>query len=160
MAECYVRYAMKIIAQMQRTDLRAFGPKIDAVEEYYVWTHELMKRLTLSNPCHSWFKRGKDHGPVTAVYAGSRGHFYETMKEPRYEDFDMVYNGNRFAHFGNGFNKAELTEDADRVWYLEELRMDHEAGREAYEVVSIVPQQREHATSILVPKPESETLPN
>ncbi|KAK7993290.1 hypothetical protein PG989_006671 [Apiospora arundinis] len=155
MAECYVRYAMKMVAHMQRTDIRAFSPSAAAVEEYYTWTHELMKRLTLSNPCHSWFKRGKDHGPVTAVYAGSRGHFYEIMKEPRYEDFDVVYCGsNRFAHFGNGFARAELTEGADRVWYLDELRKDHEAGKEAYEVVSIKTQQREHDTNILIPKAE------
>jgi hypothetical protein len=154
MAECYVRYAFKVIAHMQRTNILSFSPKLDAIEEYYIWTHELMKRLTLSNPCYSWFKAGKEHGPVTAVYAGSRAHFYEAMKEPRYEDYDIKYEGNRFSHYGNGFSAAEATPDANRVWYLDELRRDHAEGKDAYEIVTIRPLEQHYDTRMFVPMPK------
>lgn len=39
-------------------------------------------------------------------------HFLKTIKEPRYEDYDIRYRyGNRFAFLGNGEIKANTTKD-------------------------------------------------
>ncbi|KAL5610603.1 hypothetical protein FOBRF1_006720 [Fusarium oxysporum] len=153
MTEAYMRYTFKVIAHMQRTSIKAISPKKQAVDDYFVWTHELMKRLSMSYPCHSWFKpNGAEHGPVMAVYAGSRAHFYEVLKEPRMEDFEVEYWGNRFTHFGNGFTNAETTTGADDVWYLEELEKDFSAGMEAYDICPIRPRGPPADPDIVIPK--------
>jgi hypothetical protein len=156
--EWYARYAFKIITHVQRTSIRTFAPKAEAVEDYYVWNHQLMKRLTYATPCHSWFKGGDDHGPANAVYAGSRAHFYESMKEPRYEDLDITYNGSRFGYYGNGYSQAEAASDANNVWYLDELRKEFEQGKEAYEITQILKKDRPLDISVLQPQSEKSKL--
>ena len=76
---------------MQREDIVSVEPKPEAIRDFYNHTHEMMKRLVWSSACRSWFKNGKEHGPVTAIYPGSRLHFFEVMRTPRFEDFDIKY---------------------------------------------------------------------
>jgi hypothetical protein len=160
MLEWYVRYAMKIITHMQRTSIRSFVPKAAAQEDYYVWSHQLMKRLTVSQPCHSWFKSGKDHGPVTAVYAGSRAHFYEALKEPRYEDLEIDYTGvNRFEFMGNGFTRAEITPDSDFVWYLGVLKNENKQGFDAFDINPVRPRHPPADETIVIPKSSASIAP-
>lgn len=117
---------------MQRTSIKCLAPKRAAIEDSYVHTHELLKRTAWSSTCSSWFKNGKTHGPVTAIWPGSRLHYFESLKEPRYEDFDIEYLGNRFAYMGNGYTDAELEAEGNPVWYFDILRKELEAGRAAF----------------------------
>jgi len=84
----------------------------------------------------SWFKNGKTHGPVTAIWPGSRLHYFEVLKEPRYEDFDIEYSGNRFSFLGNGYTSTELNPSADPVWYFDVLREELEMGTKAFDHLS------------------------
>jgi hypothetical protein len=68
------------------------------------------------------FKNGKMHGPVTAVWPGSRLHYFEQMRTPRYEDYNITYRTkNRFQYLGNGYTDTEVRVDGDAVWYFDEL---------------------------------------
>lgn len=167
MLEWYVRYAFKVVSHVQRTSIASFVPSEAAQEDYFVWSHQLMKRLTVSQPCHSWFKAGGEaHGPATAVYAGSRAHFYEALKEPRWEDFEMRYQGraeegagsggNRFAYLGNGFTFAETTPGADPVWYLDLLKREQRQGKEAFDINPPRPRRPPADPSIVIPKANDE----
>ncbi|KAH8897975.1 FAD/NAD(P)-binding domain-containing protein [Thozetella sp. PMI_491] len=119
--EWYTRYMFQVIEKFQKEDIKTFEPKAEAIRDLYNHTHELMKRLAWSSPCQSWFKNGKTHGPVTAIYPGSRLHFFEVMKTPRYEDYDITYRtGNRFQFMGNGFTECESSADGDPVWYFDD----------------------------------------
>ena len=110
-----------MVEKMQTENIKAFAPKMDAAEELYQHTHELMKRLVWSSPCRSWFKMGKQHGPVTAIYPGSRLHYFEMLKNVRYEDYDIKYRSrNRFQFMGNGYTQIELSVDGDPVWYFDD----------------------------------------
>lgn len=83
--------------------------------------------------CRSWFKNGKVHGPVTAIWPGSRLHYFEALKEPRYEDFHIVYlAASRFAFFGNGYTETELDMESNSVWYFDVLKRELELGAEAF----------------------------
>jgi hypothetical protein len=47
---------------------------------------------------------------VFILWPGSRIHFFEVMKQPRWEDFNLTpLKGNRFEYFGNG---------KDLIWCL------------------------------------------
>jgi len=54
------------------------------------------------------------------------------LKEPRYEDFDIEYFGNRFAYMDNGYTDAELDPKGNAVWYFDVLRRELEDGIKAF----------------------------
>jgi len=111
----------QMINKLQTENIKAFEPKAKCVQDYYNHTHELMKRLAWSSACSSWFKMGKKHGPVTAVYPGSRLHYFEMLKNVRYEDYKITYWGdNMFAFMGNGYTETELDPNGDAVWYFDD----------------------------------------
>jgi hypothetical protein len=130
--EWHTRYMFKIITHMQRTSIKCLVPKAAAIADSYVHTHELLKRTAWSSSCNSWFKAGKKHGPVTAIWPGSRMHYFAAMKEPRYEDFDVEYCGNRFAFMGNGYTDAELDPEGNALWYFDVLKKELEEGKKAF----------------------------
>lgn len=130
--EWHTRYMFKVISHMQRTSIKSLSPSRAAVEDAYIHTHELLKRTAWSSACSSWFKRGKVHGPVTAIWPGSRMHYFEVLREPRFEDFNIEYGGNRFAYFGNGYTDSELDEEANAVWYLDVLDKELNEGEKAF----------------------------
>lgn len=106
---------------MQKENIKAIEPKEGAIRDFYNHTHELMKRLVWSSACRSWFKNGKTHGPVTAIYPGSRLHFFEVMKNVRWEDYDIDYcTDNRFQFMGNGYSEIEIDPNGDPVWYFDD----------------------------------------
>lgn len=75
----------------------------------------------MSPACRSWFKNGKKQGPVTAIYPGSRLHFFEVLKNVRWEDFELDYRTeNRFQFMGNGYTEGEISPDGDPVWYFDD----------------------------------------
>ncbi|CZT08171.1 hypothetical protein WAI453_002217 [Rhynchosporium graminicola] len=121
----HTRYMFSMIEKLQKENIKCFTPKPACVEEFFNYTHELMKRLTWSASCSSWFKMGKKDGPVTAVWAGSRLHYFELMKDVRWEDYDITYRSkNRFQFLGNGYTETELDPEADPVWYFDDPFMN------------------------------------
>jgi hypothetical protein len=111
----------KVILHMQRTSIQSLSPTAEAIDDLWLHTHQLLKRTAWSSSCSSWFKNGKKHGPVTAIWPGSRLHWFEALEEPRFEDFDIRYEGNRFSHLGNGYTFTELGEEANIIWYFDVL---------------------------------------
>ncbi|KAL4783776.1 FAD/NAD(P)-binding domain-containing protein [Aspergillus varians] len=119
--EWYARYMFLVINKVQTDNIKSFEPKEGAIKDLYNHTHELMKRLAWSSSCRSWFKNGKEMGPVTAVYPGSRLHFFEMLKNVRWEDFDLTYKTeNRYQFMGNGFTQLECSTEGDPVWYFDD----------------------------------------
>ncbi|KIX08875.1 uncharacterized protein Z518_03532 [Rhinocladiella mackenziei CBS 650.93] len=90
----HTRYMFQVIDKLQVENIKCFDPKPECIHDLFNHTHELMKRLTWSAACNSWFKNGKKHGPVTAIWPGSRLHYFEAMDRPRYEDYNITYRSN------------------------------------------------------------------
>jgi hypothetical protein len=58
---------------------------------------------------------------VTAIYPGSRLHFFEMLKNVRWEDYDITYKtDNAFQFMGNGYTETEIDPDGDPVWYFDD----------------------------------------
>lgn len=135
--EWHTRWMLKVIAHMQRTSIKSLVPSLRATEDLYIHTHQILKRTAWSSACSSWFKGGKQHGPVTAIWPGSRMHYFEMLKEPRFEDFDIEYDGaNRFAYLGNGFTETELDPEGNAVWYFDILEEELQQGQQAFEILA------------------------
>jgi hypothetical protein len=110
-----------MLQKFQRENIKSFSPSPAATAEFQAYTHSLMKRLVWSSPCSGWFKGGRKEGPVTAIWAGSRLHYYETLREVRWEDYELEYwTKNRFQYLGNGYTERELEEGGDVTWYFDD----------------------------------------
>lgn len=85
-----------------------------------------MPRTAWAAPGRSWFKMGREEGPVVALHPGSRVHFFHMLETLRAEDFEYVWDSprrNRFGYLGNGFSVREAQEGWDPCWYLDEPGM-------------------------------------
>lgn len=80
-----------------------------------------MKGMVWSDSCRSWYKANpRKPDTITALWPGSSLHYAEVLASPRMEDFDVKYQGNRFAWLGNGFSQCESDPTADWSWYIRE----------------------------------------
>lgn len=108
---------MQVVRKMSEEEISSFAPKEEAVADFALHRRKFLPRTAWTSPCRSWFKQGTVDGEPM-MWPGSRIQFFDTIKSPRWEDFDFKYTtSNRFAYFGNGFAARE-TDGSDLTWYL------------------------------------------
>jgi hypothetical protein len=106
--ETWTRYMFAVITKAQVENIKSVTPKPQLAADFRQHADLFLKRTSWTGPCSSWFKQGKKVGQ-TAVWPGSRLHFLEIMKAPRFEDFEIEYwDNNRFAFLGDGFEMREI----------------------------------------------------
>ena len=82
---------------MSEEGITSFDVKEEAVADFAKHRRTFLPRTAWSSPCRSWFKQGKVDGEIM-MWPGSRIHFFETMKAPRWEDYSLTYTtSNRFG---------------------------------------------------------------
>ncbi|KAH8886537.1 FAD/NAD(P)-binding domain-containing protein [Thozetella sp. PMI_491] len=114
--EVFTNYIISIINKMQIENIKSLEPKMGpslAFKEH----HDLyVQRTAWSGPCSSWFKNGDPNGTLT-MYPGSRVHFFELLRSPRYEDYDIKYmSDNQWEFLGNGFAAREFDGRDTTFW--------------------------------------------
>jgi hypothetical protein len=108
---------MQMLAKMSEEEVTSFAPKEEAVADFAEHRRKFLPRTAWTSPCRSWFKQGTIDGEPM-MWPGSRIQFFETIKTPRWEDYDLKYTTrNRFGYFGNGFAARE-TDGSDLTWYI------------------------------------------
>jgi hypothetical protein len=112
------RYICSIIQKCQTEGILSLSPSHAALSAYSEHIDAFMPRTVWSETCRSWFKNGKETGPVTALHPGSRIHWFHMLEMFRGEDFEYVYERGRFGYLGNGFSTKELEGGEDKTWYL------------------------------------------
>ncbi|KAL9071609.1 MAG: hypothetical protein Q9157_005406 [Trypethelium eluteriae] len=106
--ERWTQYMFDVISKVQVENIKSLTPRLKVAQQFRQHADLFLKRTAWISPCRSWFKQGKTDGQA-AIYPGSRLHFMEIMKQPRYEDFDIEYwDENQFAFMGNGFEVREF----------------------------------------------------
>lgn len=102
------RYIFQVINKMQLEGIKSLTPKLEPSLRFRQHADLFLQRTAWTSACRSWFKQGRTDGQA-AIYPGSRLHFFELLKSPRYEDYDIKYwNENMFAFLGNGFEMREF----------------------------------------------------
>ena len=109
---------LKMMNRWQTENIKSFSPKHAAVDDFIEFKDKFMEPTVWNEDCRSWYKNNSVTGKVTALWPGSTLHYLEALAEPRYEDWDFTYTGNRFAYFGNGFSQAESDRTADWAYYI------------------------------------------
>ena len=116
--EAQADYILKMINRWQTENIHSFSPKVEAVEDFIAHKDQFMKGAIWQQDCRSWYKHNTSSGKVTALWPGSAMHYLDTIADPRYEDWDFTYAGNRFAFLGNGFSQTECDKTADWAYYF------------------------------------------
>jgi cation diffusion facilitator CzcD-associated flavoprotein CzcO len=111
-------YIIEVVKKMRHDHIRRLYPKESVVKQFATHAQLYLKRTSWADPCSSWFKQGRKDGPVV-MWPGSRLAFFDLMKEPRYEDFEIEYwSGNRWGYLGSGFHEMEF-DGSDTTFYLD-----------------------------------------
>jgi hypothetical protein len=110
----------KLIDRYQTHNIKAFAPKQEAVDDFIAHKDMFMARTVWNDPCRSWYKAAGPDGKVTALWPGSTLHYMEAMEEVRLDDWNIKYEGNRFAYLGNGYSQTEIDTTADWGYYIRE----------------------------------------
>jgi hypothetical protein len=108
----------KLIDRYQTHNIKSFSPKQEAVDDFIAHKDFFMQRTVWNDPCRSWYKAAGPEGKVTALWPGSTLHYMEAMEELRLEDWNVEYEGNRFAYLGNGYSQCEIDDTADWGYYI------------------------------------------
>ncbi|KAL4874222.1 hypothetical protein BJY04DRAFT_31120 [Aspergillus karnatakaensis] len=115
--ETLSKHFLQIFTKMSEEGIATFDVKPEAVADFAQHRRLFLPRTAWSSPCRSWFKQGTVDGEIM-MWPGSRIHFFETMKNPRWEDYNLTYTtSNRFGFLGNGFTVREQ-DGRDLTWYL------------------------------------------
>ncbi|EXJ66857.1 uncharacterized protein A1O5_10052 [Cladophialophora psammophila CBS 110553] len=115
--EHLMRHFMMLIKKIQTHNIRAMAPRKEVCQAFIEHADLYLKRTAWSSGCRSWFKQGKEDGPLS-IWPGSRLLFFDALSQPRYEDYSISYEGdNPFGFFGNGFTIREY-DGSDLSYYL------------------------------------------
>ncbi|KAM6517024.1 hypothetical protein FSOLCH5_007976 [Fusarium solani] len=109
-------YIVKCIRKLQKEGISSMEPKTARVRDFSRIIDEYFKGTVYLDRCSSWYKNKGGRGDrITGVWPGSALHAMETLRSPRWEDFDYVYSednagkeGNRLAWLGDGWSAAQV----------------------------------------------------
>ncbi|OQV01285.1 hypothetical protein CLAIMM_06668 [Cladophialophora immunda] len=127
--EHLTKYMIRMMHKCQVEGYKSFAPSLAAIDEFVQHVDAFMPRMAWADDCRSWFKNGRTSGPVTALWPGSRIHWFEALDvhNIRFEDWEWTRRQedpatgtapNRWAFLGNGFTRREL-DGADLTWYFD-----------------------------------------
>ncbi|KAL2827251.1 dimethylaniline monooxygenase [Aspergillus pseudoustus] len=113
-------HLLEIVTKMRTQHIRRLSPKPQAVADFMEHARTFLPRTCWADPCSSWFKQGTTKGPIV-MWPGSRLSFFEVLRHPNFEDYEIEYwnNGNRWGFLGEGFVDFEFTGSRDLTWYLD-----------------------------------------
>lgn len=110
-------YIVKCIRKLQKEDYVTMAPKRARVEDFSELVGVYFKDTVYMDTCKSWYKSG-DGKRVSALWPGCLTHLLETLRAPRWEDFEFESkDANQLRWLGNGYSLC-LTGGADSSFYL------------------------------------------
>jgi hypothetical protein len=111
-------YIVKCIRKLQKEDYASMMPKKSRVQDFSEFVEEYFKKTVYVDNCRSWYK--SDHGDrIIGLWPGSTTHALETLRAPRWEDFDYESrDDNQLRWLGNGWSACQ-TGGGDATFYLE-----------------------------------------
>ncbi|EEP79143.1 predicted protein [Uncinocarpus reesii 1704] len=104
----FSNHFIQIIKKMRKEHIRRLSPKESAMRDFVEHASLYLQRTAWADDCSSWFKQGKKDGNLI-IWPGSRLAFFDLIKEPKYEDYEIEYwSKNRWGYLGNGFSTVEF----------------------------------------------------
>ncbi|KAI1394479.1 FAD/NAD(P)-binding domain-containing protein [Hypoxylon trugodes] len=115
--EAQADYMLKWCDRWQTENVHSFAPKKVVVEEFETFLSEAMHKTVWADLCNSWYKSSKESA-IVSLWPGSGLHYMEAISSVRGDDFEVRYNGNRWAWLGNGVSQVEKDPECDLAYYI------------------------------------------
>lgn len=104
---------------MTTQHIRRITPKEDVIAHFMKYARAYLARTCWADPCSSWFKQGDPTGLVV-MWPSSRLAFFEVVKTPQWEDYNIQYfSGKRYGFLGNGSVPYEFGQKGESSPYLD-----------------------------------------
>jgi len=118
-------YIIKCIRKLQKEDYVTMMPKPARVKDFSEFCQEYFKNTVYMDECNSWYRSEGGKGDrITGLWPGSTLHCLETLRAPRWEDFEYEsMDENQLRWMGNGWSTTQ-TGGGDAAWYLEPRFVD------------------------------------
>ena len=134
MIEQFGDYIVRCIRKIQKEDIKSMVVKKARVQDFQSLCKEYFKRTVYMDECRSWYRSDGGKGDtIIYLWPGSTLHCIETMRSPRWEDFEYEYlkqegvadgeEPNMLRWMGNGFSDI-LLKGGDLAYYLEPSLQD------------------------------------
>ena len=113
-------YIIKCIRKLQKEDYLSMTIKPERVQDFSDYCQEYFNKTVYMDDCNSWYRsEGGKGNRITGLWPGSTLHCLETLRTPRWEDFEYESKEeNRLAWLGNGWSVTQHGQ-GDPAWYLE-----------------------------------------
>uniref|UniRef100_A0A8H7K9T6 FAD/NAD(P)-binding domain-containing protein n=1 Tax=Bionectria ochroleuca TaxID=29856 RepID=A0A8H7K9T6_BIOOC len=119
-------YIVKCIRKLQKENISSMEPKAARVKDFSKIIEKYFDKTVYLDECNSWYKKKTSKGDrIIGIWPGSALHAMETLRSPRWEDFDYTFeedtdeeSGNRLAWLGDGWSAPQVDEDAGDLAYF------------------------------------------
>lgn len=109
--ERVTEYISQFISKLQTENYSSVVPHRHIPRAYSKQALAWLQRTAWSSHCASTYKNGTRDGPIIGLHPGSRLHFFELLRRPRWEDFEWTSlcaaEDFAFAWMANGFTVDE-----------------------------------------------------
>lgn len=122
-------YIIKCIRKLQKEDYASMCVKPDRVVDWAEFCHTYFQKTVYTDKCNSWYRSEGGKGDrIIGLWPGSTLHALESLRSPRWEDFDwesLDDRGNKMSWLGNGWSITHMKGSSksgfggDPAWYLE-----------------------------------------
>lgn len=92
--------------------------KAAASYDFKAYVAQVTKKMVWSDNCRNSHNVRSNWGQSSITWPGSTLHYLEALREPRFEDYDFEYSGNRFSWLGDGLSQTEWDATADLAYYI------------------------------------------
>src|SRR5687767_3444908 len=116
--EAQADYICACIDRFQTEPIHSLAPKREVCAEFKAHVASAMTKLVWTDTCRNSHNNHKVGGRVPTTWPGSTLHYLEAVREPRWDDWEIKYTGNRFSWLGTGISQTEWDPTADLGYYI------------------------------------------
>jgi hypothetical protein len=126
MVEAETDYVVKAIRKVQKENYATIEVKAQRVAEFTQFVSSYFENTVYVDNCKSWYRSEGGRGShIFGIWPGSTLHALETLRSPRWEDFDYTSTdklGSALSWLGNGWSITQTR--GDPSWYINPDEID------------------------------------
>ncbi|KAL5337680.1 monooxygenase [Aspergillus crustosus] len=116
--EAQADYICTFIDRYQTEPIHSITLKKSASDDFTAHVASFMTHAVWTDSCRNSHNNHKISSRTPTTWPGSTLHYLEAMREPRADDWEIRYEGNRFSYLGNGVSQTEWEPTADLAYYI------------------------------------------